>query len=119
MRRPSALRRLLAALAGLALVLPSALPHPAAAAPGGPAAALALICSVDGAEAPGTPGTGARHDPCDGCPGACHGMAGALASAGLPPGFVSWPPAHGCAAVPAATAPVATDAHAPRAPPAA
>ena len=119
MTRRLASRRLLVALIGLALVLPSALPHPAVAATGGLPAALALICSVDGGEGTDAPDTGAWHDPCDGCTGACHGMAGTLAASGLPHGAVSWPPAHGIAAAATAAVMAAIAAHAPRAPPAA
>lgn len=119
MRRPSALRRLLVALIGLALVLPSALPHPAAAQTAALPAALAVICTTSADEARDGSGPAAWHDPCDHCVGACHGMAGTLAQAALPRAAMPWSPDYGTAATMAVAAAAPDTGHAPRAPPAA
>ncbi|MBX3144205.1 MAG: hypothetical protein KF813_10645 [Trueperaceae bacterium] len=119
MTRSRALRRLLVALVGLALVLPQALPHGAMAAASDLPESLATICSVEGAARADTAGDRAWHDPCGHCVGACHGLAGLPTGSGIAIGAAPW---HVPLAVPPGGHPVvaATAAsHAPRAPPAA
>jgi hypothetical protein len=87
MRRVSALRRFAAALVGLALALPPALPQ-AMAAPFAAElpAALAFFCASPGSAAPGQDEGGQAsgdHQSCQSCTGACHGML--LASVGFAP----------------------------------
>lgn len=119
MTRLRILRRLLVALVGLALVLPQALPHGAMAAVSDLPEALATICSADGAARADTAGDRAWHDPCGHCVGACHGLAGLPAGAGIAIGAAPW---HPLLAVPPVATPAAgatASSHAPRAPPAA
>ena len=87
MRRVSALRRFAAALVGLALALPPALPQ-AMAVPSAAElpAALAFFCASPGSATPGQDEGGQAsgdHQSCQACTGACHGMV--LASGGFVP----------------------------------
>lgn len=85
MLRP-AIRRLVIALIGLALTLPSALPQAAAApATNGLPAALAFVCGNLQTGAAGDEQgdrNAADHQSCQTCAGACHGMVLAAAAMG-------------------------------------
>jgi len=121
MRRFPVLRRFVVALIGLALLLPSALPSAAAAAPAvdGLAAALSFVCSSLSDPASGEEGNnqaGSDHASCQACAGACHGMTldGGLAAVAI---SAAWTFGYAVPRGRSVSTPGAASAYASRAPP--